>query len=306
MAGRRPRLSVGYRREIPAGPIFAHVTETIERYSLETICVSGRCPNRGECFSRGSLAFMILGDVCTRRCGFCAVRSGKPAAWDPTEAARLAEAAADLRLRHVVITSVARDDLADEGAGAFAAVIEALRQRLPSAVVEVLTPDFHARPELLDMVCRAEPHVFNHNVETVQRLSHRVRPQASYRRSLAILAYVKRIYPALLTKSGMMLGLGETPQEIRQTLQDLRQVGCDLLTMGQYLPPSPHHLPVARLTPEAELQEWRNEALALGFQAVAAGPLVRSSYFADELLERGPRLDVIPAKAGIQAELDSR
>lgn len=283
MVSRRPRLSTAYRRAIPAGLIFARVAETIARGGLSTICESGRCPNRGECFSRGSLAFMILGDVCTRRCGFCAVPSGTPTAWDPSESLRLAAAAAALALRHVVVTSVARDDLPDEGAGAFATVITALHDRLASVVVEVLTPDFHARRELLDIVCAAHPEIFNHNVETVQRLSPKVRPHANYHRSLTVLRYVKRTYPSLTTKSGMMLGLGETGPEIALTLRDLREAGCDLLTIGQYLPPSPHHLPMARLTPEEEFAHWRDEALSLGFRAVAAGPLVRSSYFADQL-----------------------
>ncbi len=306
-------LPAAYRRQIPAGPIFNHVNQVLETENLNTICVSGKCPNRGECFSRGSLAFMILGDTCTRHCGFCAVKAGTPGGIvDWAEAERLGRAAAELKLRHVVVTSVARDDLKDGGASVFAACIKSLRVYLPKGVVEVLTPDFFGDRASLDTVLDARPDIFNHNMETVERLTPKVRHKATYRRSLDVLAYVKSrsltpsplpqqgegVQPFLLpaegegarradegykTKSGIMLGLGETHAEILQTLKDLRAVGCDYLTIGQYLQPSPNHLMVQSFVPPEEFDTWKETALVLGFERVASGPLVRSSYFADAL-----------------------
>src|SRR5258708_18389352 len=232
----RHPLPAEYKRSIPAGPLFSRVNQVLEEGSLNTICVSGKCPNRGECFSRGSLAFMILGDICTRRCGFCAVATGRPDSIDPTEPERLARAAADLQLRHVVITSVARDDLADGGASVFAACIQALRRRLPETLIEVLTPDFNGDTASLDIVLQAQPDIYNPNIETFNRLTPRVRARARYRRTLDVLRYAKdhRNDQSMKTKSGLMLGLGEDRGEITQTLRDLRGAGCDYLTIGQY------------------------------------------------------------------------
>lgn len=269
-----------YRREIPAGPLFTQVNDVVETENLHTICVSGKCPNRGECFSRGSLAFMILGDTCTRHCGFCAVKAGNPeGVVDYDEPARLARAAAALKLRHVVVTAVARDDLADGGAAIFAECIRELRAQAPGAVVEVLTSDFNGDTQSIDTVLAARPDIFNHNIETVERLSPTVRSKATYRRSLDVLRYAS----SLTTKSGMMLGLGETADEILKALKDLRAAGCRYLTIGQYLQPSAKHLTIQNFVPVEDFRRWKETAHALGFERVASGPLVRSSYFADAL-----------------------
>jgi lipoic acid synthetase len=224
---------------------------------------------------------MILGDTCTRGCRFCAVRRGRAAPLDPAEPERAAEAAARLGLDHVVLTSVTRDDLPDGGAGQFAATTRAVRRRLPGATVEVLIPDFRGSDAALGVVLEAGPDVLNHNVETVPRLYPRVRPQADYRRSLAVLARAKALQPGMVTKSGLMLGLGERAAEIVQVLHDLRRARCDLLTLGQYLPPTDDQLPVARYVPPEEFDGYRAKAEALGFRGVASGPLVRSSYRAE-------------------------
>ncbi len=250
---------------------------------LHTVCVEARCPNLSECWSRGTATFMILGDVCTRRCRFCAVTTGKPLPPEDDEPERLAAAAAQLKLRHVVITSVARDDLPDEGAGQFARCIHATRQMLPQATVEVLVPDFHARPELIRIICDERPEVFNHNLETVASQQKRVRPAARYRRSLDVLRIVKEIAPDITTKSGVMVGLGETKDELLQAMKDLRAVGCNLLTIGQYLCPGGKQVPVEKYYPPREFDELADIAKELGFAGVAAGPFVRSSYFAETL-----------------------
>jgi len=248
---------------------------------LTTVCEEARCPNLGECFARPTATFMIAGDRCTRRCGFCAVATARPGPLDADEPARIAEAVRRLELRHVVITAVARDDLADGGAEHFAATIRAVRAAAPVARIEVLTPDFKDREGPLRTVLAAEPDVFNHNLETVPRLSPTVRPQAGYRRSLHVLAEAKRIRPEGATKSGIMVGLGETPEEIREVMTDLRSADCDLLTIGQYLRPTRDHLPVlAYVTPEV-FAEYARLGRELGFRHVAAGPLVRSSYHAE-------------------------
>lgn len=279
-----------YRRDIPVGPLFQRVNDVVESEKLHTICVSGKCPNRGECFSRGSLAFMILGDLCTRHCGFCAVRAGNPGGVvDTEEPERLARAIAALRLRHAVITSVARDDLADGGASIFAECIHQVRLRSPETVIEVLVPDFEGLAQSLRTVIEAQPDIFNHNLETVERLTPGVRSKATYRRSLEMLAQAKNVATAandenrMKTKSGLMLGLGEKPEEVRQALHDLRAVGCDYLTIGQYLQPSARHLSIQWFVPVEQFDQWKREALAIGFERVASGPLVRSSYFADAL-----------------------
>lgn len=244
------------------------------------------CPNIGECFAQRTATFMIMGGLCTRRCPFCDVAHGRPEPLDPDEPARLAAAAAALGLRYVVITSVDRDDLRDGGAAHFAACIAAVRARVPGIGVEVLTPDFRGRvARALDALSSAWPDVFNHNIETVPSLYRAARPGADYRGSLELLAQAKAARPALVTKSGLMLGLGERDDEVRATLHDLRAHEVDVLTLGQYLAPSAHHLPVRRYVSPDAFDAWRDEALALGFREVVAGPLVRSSYHAADVLK---------------------
>jgi lipoic acid synthetase len=257
----------------------------VSELGLETICESARCPNRSECWTRRTATFMILGDVCTRPCGFCAVKRGHPTAVADDEPDRLAEACARLGLKHVVITSVTRDDLADGGAEQFRRSILAVRRRT-GATIEVLTPDFDGDPRAIDRVLSAEPEVFNHNLETVARLQQYVRRKSQYAVSLTVLEHARRRRPEarMRTKSGLMLGLGETTEEIVETLADLRAVGCDLVTLGQYLQPSPRHLPVVRYLPPAEFDELGRLARLLGFAQVASGPFVRSSYHADEMV----------------------
>jgi lipoic acid synthetase len=256
----------------------AQTSGLLERLGLPTVCDSARCPNRGECFSHHTATFLILGDVCTRGCAFCAVKRGRPAPPDPEEPARLAEAVAELGLRHAVITSVTRDDLEGGGAKQFAAVVLALREICPGVRVELLIPDFGGSAEALAVVLEAGPDVMAHNVETVPRLYPQVRRGADYGRSLALLRRAKRMAPQVVTKSGLMLGLGERAYEVEAVLRDLAGAGCDMLTLGQYLAPSLRHAPVVRYVDRKEFAAWRNIALGLGFKSVAAGPLVRSSY----------------------------
>jgi len=246
--------------------------------SLPTVCDEARCPNRGECFSHHTATFLILGEVCTRGCAFCAVKKGKPLPLEADEPQRLARAVSQLGLRHVVITSVTRDDLPDGGAAHYARVVAALREHCPGVRVELLVPDFGGSREALAVVLAAQPDILAHNLETVPRLYPLVRRGADYRRSLEVLKQAKAISPRVTTKSGLMLGLGEEPPEVEEVLQDLRQVACDMLTLGQYLSPSLHHVPVARYLNPEEFDGWRQRALALGFASVAAGALVRSSY----------------------------
>jgi len=252
---------------------------------VRTVCEEARCPNIGECFSRPTATFMIAGTRCTRRCGFCAVDTARPAPLDPDEPRRIAEASRRMGLRHVVVTAVARDDLADGGAAHFAATIHALRSAVPSARIEVLTPDFKGEEQPLRTVLDAAPDVFNHNLETVARLSRAVRPQASYARSLAVLARAKVLRPSALTKSGLMVGLGETPEEVRHAMADLRAAACDALTIGQYLQPTRTHLPVVEYVAPAMFAEYGRIGREFGFRHVAAGPFVRSSYHAEDTLE---------------------
>jgi lipoic acid synthetase len=243
---------------------------------VHTVCQAALCPNIGDCWGSGTATFMILGDVCTRHCRFCAVEAGHPLPPDPSERERVAEAAARLGLKHVVVTSVTRDDLPDGGAGHFAATIGALRRRLPGAVVEVLVPDFGGSLAALNEVVAARPDVLNHNVETVPQLYASVQPRADYRRSLGVLEWARRA--GLTTKSGLMLGLGETRGEVVSTMRDLRRAGCELLTLGQYLRPQSDCLPVAEYIHPVEFEWYQEVGEAMGFQAIAAGPLVRSSY----------------------------
>ena len=282
----RQRLPSWFRRPLPPGAEGGRVKQLLGRLDLHTVCEGAKCPNRAGCWHEGAAAFLILGDACTRACRFCAIpHDAQPAPPDPGEPARLAEAAAVLGLRHVVVTSVTRDDLPDGGAAHFAATIREIRARLPGASVEVLVPDFQNDAAALDLVLAARPDIFNHNLETVERLQPAIRPQADYRRSLAVLAYAARA--GARTKSGLMLGLGETDGEISAALRDLHAAGVSLLTLGQYLAPSPAHHPVARFATPAEFDRWRADALALGFASVASAPHVRSSYHAEELMAIG-------------------
>jgi lipoyl synthase len=276
------RLPEWLKRPIPVAGGMAFTRSLVSELGLETVCESARCPNRSECWTRRTATFMILGDVCTRPCGFCAVKRGRPDEVALDEPERLAEACHRLGLRHVVITSVTRDDLADGGADHFRQCVLAVRRRT-GATIEVLTPDFDGRGDLIDVVLSARPEVFNHNLETVARLQHHVRRKSQYQVSLTMLEHVKKTCPRIRTKSGVMLGLGETTEELLETLADLRAIGCDLLTLGQYLQPSPRHLPVVRYLPPSEFAELGRMARGLGFADVASGPFVRSSYHADEM-----------------------
>lgn len=279
----RRRLPPWLKRPLPqAGMMFT--SSVIEDLKLETVCESAKCPNRTECWSQKTATFMILGNVCTRPCGFCSVPKGKTEALEHDEPERVAEAAERLGLKYVVITSVTRDDLPDGGAEHFYRCVLAVRERT-GATIEVLTPDFLGKAAAIDRVIESRPEVFNHNTETVPRLYHRVRRNAEYQRTLDLLARVKQRAPDMKTKSGLMLGLGETIDELFDVLADLRSVGCDLLTLGQYLQPTPAHLPVERYLPPEEFDEIGARARTLGFSLVASGPFVRSSYHAGEMAE---------------------
>ncbi len=245
---------------------------------LHTVCESARCPNLGECWSKKTATFMILGDICTRSCGFCAIKVGRPESVDAHEPHRVAETARAMGLKHIVVTSVARDELADEGAGQFAATIRALRQEIPNAIVEVLTPDFKGKRWCVKIVVDAKPDIYNHNIETVERLSPTVRPQAKYRRTLELLQSVKNMDSAIYTKSGIMLGLGESREEVIQTMQDLRSIGVDSLTIGQYLRPTTHHLAVQEYIHPDVFAEYERMGEEMGYLFVASGPFIRSSY----------------------------
>ena len=273
------------KRRIPAGSAHERVRNLIDRNRLHTVCQEAKCPNIWECFSSQTATFLILGSTCTRNCGFCAVSSGSPALLDPDEPEKVAEAAQQMNLEYVVITSVTRDDLPDGGAGQFAKTIQAVRNKIPNIMIEVLIPDFQGDPESLQKVVSIHPDVLNHNLETVPRLYDTVRPQAVYERSLMLLARAKKWNPTLQTKSGLMLGLGETAEEVRHTLADLLEAGCRLLTLGQYLQPTRTHLPVVRFIPPEAFDQWKETALGMGFDQVASGPFVRSSYHAKTLFE---------------------
>jgi lipoic acid synthetase len=284
------RLPDWLKRPLPAGNENFFTHELLRELRLETVCENARCPNRPECYSRRTATFMILGNVCTRPCGFCSVPRGTPELLEDDEPARVAEASARLGLKHVVITSVTRDDLPDGGADHFHRCILAVRERT-GATVEVLTPDFLGDEAAIDRVLAAQPEVYNHNMETVPRLYRKVRGRAEYQRSLDLLARVKRLAPNIATKSGLMLGLGETHEELLEVLADLRSVHCDNLTLGQYLAPTLKHIPVARYLPPAEFDMLGRLARALGFAKVASGPFVRSSYHADEMVDEHAQRD---------------
>ena len=273
------------KRRLPSGPIYGNICQTLGAQGLHTVCQEAKCPNQWECFSRKTATFLILGSRCTRNCAFCAVAHGPSGPPDPEEPLRVARMARDMALAYVVVTSVTRDDLPDGGAGIFAATIRAIRAEIPEVRVEVLIPDLQGRREAIRTVVAAGPDVLNHNLETIPALYAEVRPEADYQRSLALLQTVRDCAPHMMTKSGLMLGLGETREGVRQTLSDLRAVDCRMVTLGQYLQPSPAHLPVKRYVPPEEFDQWRDEALQMGFQEAASGPLVRSSYQARELYQ---------------------
>ena len=278
------RLPAWLKRDLPRGNENFFTQNLLTELRLETVCENARCPNRPECYARRTATFMILGNVCTRPCGFCSVPRGIPEQLEDDEPQRVAEAAFRLALRHVVITSVTRDDLADGGADHFYRCVLAVRERT-GAVVEVLTPDFLGDKASIDRVLEARPEVYNHNMETVPRFYKKVRGRADYQRSLDLLDHVKRHSPETVTKSGLMLGLGETAEELLDVLADLRAVKCDTLTLGQYLTPTLKHVPVARYLPPEEFDALAVLARSLGFAHVASGPFVRSSYHADEMAE---------------------
>ena len=282
------RLPEWARKGSPLAPAARPLRVLLRAEQLVTVCEEARCPNLGECFSRGTATFMLLGDRCTRRCGYCSVTTARPLPPDDGEPARVAAAAERMRLRYVVLTAVARDDLADGGAGHFAATVRAVRARLPAARVEVLTPDFKGDERALAAVVGAEPDVFNHNVEMAPRLFGALRPQGDYERSLEVLRRARALRPGQVTKSGLMLGLGETDGEVSGVLADLRAAGVDIVTLGQYLRPTRHHAPVARYVAPAEFDRWAGVARALGFPTVYSGVFVRSSFNAEEVFHGGP------------------
>ncbi len=283
--GTRSRKPEWLRKKLPSGPEYEKIRRLLAQSRLHTVCQEARCPNMFECFQSGTATFLILGDRCTRDCRFCAVVHGRPSPPDADEPARVAGAAASLGLEYVVVTSVTRDDLPDGGASAFRDTIYALRKRIPHVSVEVLIPDFQGSNAALEDVLSARPNVLNHNIETMPRLYASVRPGAAYTRSLEVLSNAGRRAPDIPVKSGMMLGLGESEKEVDETLHDLADAGCRLLTLGQYLQPGPQHTPVSRFIPPQEFQSWKDRALEIGFKAVASGPFVRSSYHAREMYE---------------------
>ena len=289
----RPRLPGWLRTPLPTSDTFGHTRALLDELKLHTVCQSAGCPNHWECWGKGTATFMIGGDRCTRACAFCAVTTAKPSALETDEPARIAEATQRLRLRHVVITAVARDDLADGGAEHFRRTIEAVRALNPATVIEVLTPDFNAREEAINTVLAGRPHIFNHNLETVRRLTPTVRSRATYDRSLSVLSTVKaKCGGAVYTKSGLMLGLGETEEELFTALADLREAGCDLLTLGQYLQPTLKHLAVAEFVTPEKFAEYGSRAREMGFVHVASAPMVRSSYHADEFTLPGTTISL--------------
>ncbi|MGA2722928.1 MAG: lipoyl synthase [Bryobacteraceae bacterium] len=292
-AGPHPRLPAWARKSRTHFESLDRLKSALRLLNLHTVCESARCPNIHECFHRGAATFMILGERCTRGCGFCSVPKGNPARHDmrldAAEPANVARMAAEMKLRYVVITSVNRDDLEDGGSRHFAATVREVRRALPQARVEVLTPDFCGDHDAVARVLDAGPHVFNHNLETVPRLYRRVRPQADYRQSLEVLEFARRYAESVLTKSGFMLGLGETKEEVHALLRDLRAAGADVATIGQYLQPTRRNLPVVAFIDPGRFEAYRDYGLALGFRMVFSGPLVRSSYMADAVSDEARR-----------------
>lgn len=276
----RKRLPDWMRMRMPGGDRYMHVKEQVNKHKLHTICSSGNCPNIGECWGEGTATFMILGEICTRACKFCAVKTGKPLAVDNKEPERLASSIKTMGIKHAVITSVDRDDLPDKGAGFWARTIGVLKQEVPGLTMETLIPDFDAVPELLQLVIDAAPEVISHNLETVERLTPQIRSRAKYRRSLEVIRMISR--SEVTSKSGIMLGLGETEKEVLQTMDDLADAGCEVLTVGQYLQPTMEHMSVEEYIHPDQFKFYREQALARGFQAVESSPLVRSSYHAEK------------------------
>ena len=281
---KHPRLPEWFRLKLPTASAYFATRNLIDDLNLNTVCESARCPNHWECWSKGTATFMIAGDRCTRACGFCAVDTRKPMALEVDEPDRVAEATRRMKLKHVVITAVARDDLSDGGAAHFNRVIERVREVNPGVLIEVLTPDFQDDDSAIDAVISARPEIFNHNLETVRSLTPKVRSVATYDRSLSVLAKVKKRAPEIYTKSGLMLGLGETKEELLETMADLRSAGCDLLTLGQYLQPTEKHLKIEEFIHPDQFAAYKRIAEAMGFSYVASGPLVRSSYHADDFV----------------------
>ncbi len=280
------RLPDWLKIRLPRPDTIRQVEQMMRSKNLHTVCESARCPNLPECWSKKTATFMILGDTCTRSCGFCAIKVGKGLELDPFEPLNVAKTTRDLGLRHVVVTSVARDDLKDEGAEQFAKTIRALHKEIPDVIVEVLTPDFKGKEECIRTVCDAHPEIYNHNIETVERLHTIVRPQARYSRTMGVLTKVKEIDPSIYTKSGIMLGLGENRDEVLRTLQDLRNIGVDAVTIGQYLRPTMKHLPVVEYIHPEVFKEYEAIGEEMGFAFVASGPFIRSSYNAIAFSEK--------------------
>jgi lipoic acid synthetase len=281
----RRRFPDWMKRKIPASANISYTAEILKDLNLHTVCDSALCPNRGECFSKKTATFMILGNICTRNCRFCAVTSATPEEVDPLEPEHIVEAVRRLGLKHVVVTSVTRDDLDDGGAFQFAAVIKKLKKFNPELIIEVLTPDFLGKEEAIKKVVEAKPHIFNHNLETVPQLYKKVRPQAIYERSLKFLEYVKLLDNSIYTKSGIMVGLGETYEQVKNVLLDLNSVGCDIVTIGQYLAPSKEHLPVSEYVHPDVFDRYLALGKEIGFKYVAASPFVRSSFNAADFSE---------------------
>jgi len=277
---RRKNLPSWFKVRIQSGPHYQEIRQLMDTHRLHTICEEARCPNIWECWNNRTATFLILGDICTRRCHYCSVTTGRPPAVDREEPQRVADAVKLLNLRHAVVTSVNRDDLPDGGASLFADTIRQIRQENPTCTVEVLIPDFQGRQADVEVVMQTKPDILNHNIETVPRLFPSIRPQGKYRRSLEVLKWAKAMGGR--TKSGLMTGLGESEDEIRQVMRDLREVECEILTIGQYLQPTRQHAPVSRYATPEEFEAFKQEGMALGFQHVESGPLVRSSYHAEE------------------------
>jgi lipoic acid synthetase len=275
-----PHLPPWFKVQVKTGPDYLEIKQTMDRLTLHTICEEARCPNRWECWNARTATFLILGDICTRRCHYCSVETGRPLAVDLEEPRRVAAAVHALGLRHAVITSVNRDELDDGGAAIFAETIRQTRALSPTCTIEVLIPDFEGNEEALATVCAEKPDIVNHNIESVRRLFPALRPQGKYPRSIELLGRAKHL--GLRTKSGLILGMGETMDEAREVMRDLRSVGCDIMTIGQYLQPTREHLPVARFYDPSEFALLKNEGMALGFTHVESGPLVRSSYHAEQ------------------------
>ena len=280
------RLPDWLKIRLPRPDTIQEVQKMMRGKNLHTVCESARCPNLPECWSKKTATFMILGDTCTRSCGFCAIKVGRGLEVDPLEPENIGKIAKDLGLRHIVVTSVSRDDLQDQGATQFAKTIAAIHENIPYAIVEVLTPDFKGKSEIIQIVTDAIPEIYNHNIETISRLHTIVRPQAKYHRSLSVLEEVKRLNPNIYTKSGMMLGLGETRDEVIEVLKDLRNVGVDAVTIGQYLRPTIKHLPVVSFVHPTEFEEYQVIGEEMGFAFVASGPFIRSSYNAIAFSEK--------------------